>query len=139
MCDRCPVPGGHTSQAAWHWVSTWMVDRRSAYRNAEREVIFSETVDWGQTCIGTGFPQFSCALVQMRYSIRENSCGHILKGGTSGGKSERKGKRGLEYVKGNSRTGGNTNKKNIYIYIILVVAFLMIFHSHHAFRSRMSI
>ena len=31
--------------------------------------------------IGTGFPQFSCALVQMRYSIGENSdSSHILKG-----------------------------------------------------------
>ena len=37
-------------------------------------------------CIGTGFPQFSCALVQMRYSIGKNGCGHILKRGTSGGK-----------------------------------------------------
>ena len=31
-------------------------------------------------CIGTGFPQFPCALVQMRYSIGENGCGHILTG-----------------------------------------------------------
>ena len=38
--------------------------------------------------IGTGFPQFPCALVQMRYSIEENSCCHFLKGGkTSGGKT----------------------------------------------------
>ena len=37
-------------------------------------------------CIGTGFPQFPCALVQMRYSIGENGCGHILMGGNSGGK-----------------------------------------------------
>ena len=59
----------------------------------------------------------------MRYSIGENSCGHILKGGgTSGGKTvmERgngkkggKGKREWRYVKGNSRTGRTTNlKKN---------------------------
>ena len=27
----------------------------------------------------TDFPQFSCALVEMRYSIGENSCGHVLK------------------------------------------------------------
>ena len=45
-------------------------------------------------CIGTGFPQFSCALVQMRYSIGENDYSLILKGGTSGrGDSEEKGKR----------------------------------------------
>ena len=37
-------------------------------------------------CVGTGFPQFPCALVQMRYSIGENGCGHILMGGNSGGK-----------------------------------------------------
>ena len=38
-------------------------------------------------CIGTGFPQLSCVLVHMRYSIGENGCGHILKGaGGSGGK-----------------------------------------------------
>ena len=36
-------------------------------------------------CIGTGFPQFSCALVQMRYSIGENNYDHILKGGGGGG------------------------------------------------------
>ena len=36
--------------------------------------------------IGTGFPQFPCALVQMRYSIGENGCGDILMGGNSGGK-----------------------------------------------------
>ena len=75
-------------------------------------------------CIGTGFLQFSCALVQMRYSIGENSCGHVIRGGggfwqkDSDGKGIReqrrkgeKGKRGWGYVKGNSRTGGTTNKK----------------------------
>ena len=41
-------------------------------------------------CIGTGFPQFSCALVQMRYSIEENGGGEILKGETSGGKEMKK-------------------------------------------------
>ena len=37
-------------------------------------------------CIGTGFPQFPCALMQIRYSMEENSCDHILMGGNSGGK-----------------------------------------------------
>ena len=37
-------------------------------------------------CIGIGFAQFSSALVQMRYSIRENGCGYILTGAASGGK-----------------------------------------------------
>ena len=37
-------------------------------------------------CIGIGFPQFPCALMQMRFSIGENGCCHILKGGNSGGK-----------------------------------------------------
>ena len=55
-------------------------------------------------CIGTGFPQFPCALVQMRYSIGENGCGHILMGegvtlvvrkevtGDKEGKEEKRGK-----------------------------------------------
>ena len=72
-------------------------------------------------CIGTGFPQFPCALVQMRYSIGENGCGHILMGGNSGGKegSDReketegggKGKRVRDMYKASCYTGGNTNKK----------------------------
>ena len=75
-------------------------------------------------CIGTGFLQFSCALVQIRFSIGENSCSHILKRGTSGGKTAKKrgnwkeggkGKQRWGYVKDNSRTGGTTNKKNIFI------------------------
>ena len=37
-------------------------------------------------CISTGFSQFPCAFVQMQYSVRENGCGHILKGGPSSGK-----------------------------------------------------
>ena len=40
-------------------------------------------------CIGTGFPQFPCALVQMRYSIGQNGCGHIFMGGNFGGKEVR--------------------------------------------------
>ena len=36
-------------------------------------------------CISTVFPQFPRALVQMRYSIGEYGCGHILKEGNSGG------------------------------------------------------
>ena len=41
-------------------------------------------------------------LVQMRYSIEENGCGHILMGGTSGGKERKKEKtgKGGGYVKG---------------------------------------
>ena len=71
-------------------------------------------------CIG--FPQFSCALLQMRYSIGENGRGHILKGGGGGGeKSDRKGKRdekkkgerGWGSVRDNSRTSGTTKKKQI--------------------------
>ena len=59
--------------------------------------------------IGTGFPQFFCALVQMRYSIGENRCGHILGGGgglwredsegKGDGKKGGKGKRGCGYGK----------------------------------------
>ena len=73
--------------------------------------------------IGTGFPQFSCALVQIRYSIEENGYGHILRGGglwreDGERKEKRKNKEerrngGGGYVKGNSRTGRITNKKNI--------------------------
>ena len=86
--------------------------------------------------IGTGFPQFPCALVQMRYSIGENGCGHILIGGNSGGKEgrwlwrwgrkwrkwqgirkgrRRKGERVGDMLKASYHTGGNTNKK-IYMY-----------------------
>ena len=74
-------------------------------------------------CIDTGFLQFSCTLVQVRYSITENGCGHILKAETSSGKKVRergnwekcvKGKRGWGYLKGNSGTGGITNKKKYF-------------------------
>ena len=52
-------------------------------------------------CIGTGFPQFSCPLVQMRYSIGENGCSHIFVTlavkkevtGDKEGKAEERGKR----------------------------------------------
>ena len=71
----------------------WMGERRSAACTSKTQVLF--TVDWIQTllkivdCISiTGFPQFSCALVQMRYTIGENGCGHILKGETLAGKKE---------------------------------------------------
>ena len=67
-------------------------------------------------CIGTGFPQFPCALVLMRYSIGENGCGHILMGDNSGGKegSDRgqgreegeKGKKLGEMYKASCHTGG---------------------------------
>ena len=33
---RCPIPGGHPSQAAWRWVSTWLGDRRSTARISKR-------------------------------------------------------------------------------------------------------
>ena len=59
-------------------------------------------------CIGTGFPQFPRALVQMRYSIGKNGCGHILMGGYTGGKEgsdkgmrkrrRRKGEKGGGYL-----------------------------------------
>ena len=76
--------------------------------------------------IGTDFPQLSCALVQMRYSIGENDCGHVLKGGTSGGKKmkergngkkEGKEKRGWGYVEGSSRTGGTMSKQKKLIHL----------------------
>ena len=44
-----------------------------------------------------GFPQFPCTLLPMQYGIGENSCGQILKKGTSGGnkvKERGKGKKG---------------------------------------------
>ena len=44
-------------------------------------------------CIGKGFLQFPCALVQIRYSIGENVCGHILKGDLWRKESELKTKR----------------------------------------------
>ena len=63
-------------------------------------------------CIDTGFPQFSCALVQKRYSTGENGCGHIRKGadlwredGETGQKEGNRNRR-WGYVKGNSRIGG---------------------------------
>ena len=86
-------------------------------------------------CIGTGFPQFPCALVQMRYSIGENGCGHIFMGGERGnsggkegrwlcrwgrkwrkGQGKRKGRRRKgdkvgDMLKASCHTGGNTNKK----------------------------
>ena len=72
-------------------------------------------------CIGTGFPQFPCALVQMRYSIRENGCGHIFSWGVTlavkkkvtGDKKgrRRKGEKGEGMYKASCHIGGNTNKK----------------------------
>ena len=57
----------------------------------------------------------------MRYSIGENGCSQILKGGGDSGGNEvkkrgkgKKGERekgGLGYTQGNSDTGGTTNKK----------------------------
>ena len=47
--------------------------------------------------VGTGRTQFSCALVQMRYSIEENNCGHIL-GAVGGGGALA----GTEWKKGKS-------------------------------------
>ena len=41
-------------------------------------------------CISTGFPQFPCVLVLMRYNIGENVCGQILKGENFGGKKVKK-------------------------------------------------
>ena len=58
-------------------------------------------------CIGTGFPQFSCAFVQMRYSIGENGCGYILKGGISGGKTVKGRGRREERKKGRKEERGN--------------------------------
>ena len=86
-------------------------------------------------CIGIGFPQFSCVLVQMRYSIGENGCGHILKGRTADGKTVKKringkkrgeGKRGWEYVEGNSRTGGKKYLKFETIQLLLLLLLLLL-------------
>ena len=53
--------------------------------------------------IGTGFPQFFCALVQMRYSIGENRCGHILGGGGgAGGKIVKERETGKKEERGNA-------------------------------------
>ena len=43
----------HPSQAAFRWVSAWMMTTgpRPAHRNAEREVIFQRLFDWGQTLL----------------------------------------------------------------------------------------
>ena len=127
---RCPAPG-RTSQAIWRWVSTWMGDRRSAAcisKRWAREVIFSETVDWGQTLwngwlyrhrFSAVFLCFRANAIQHRREWRRSHS----QGGTSGGKTVKergngkkggKGKRGWGYVKGNSRTGGTTNKKNTF-------------------------
>ena len=54
-------------------------------------------------CIGTGFPQFFCALVQMRYSIGENGCDHILKGGPLTGKQSKKWETGRKDERRNGR------------------------------------
>ena len=71
-------------------------------------------------CIGTGFPQFPCALVQMRYSIGENGCGHILMGGNSDSQeviedkeatAEERGKIWGIYIRQVAIQVENTNKK----------------------------
>ena len=77
-------------------------------------------------CIGTGFPQFFCALVQIRYSIVHNGCGHILKGGSLAGRKWKngkkmkraKGKRRWGCIKGNSHTGETTSKKKLFLGVI---------------------
>ena len=93
VCGRCPVPGDHPSQAAFRWVSTWMGDRRTAACTSKLWAggRFSETVRLGTDSVKwpTVSAQFPCALVQMRYNIGENGCGHILMGGNSGGKEGR--------------------------------------------------
>ena len=55
-------------------------------------------------CIDTGFPQFSCALVQKRYSTGENGCGHIRKGADLW--REDGGRKGKREKKKESGTGG---------------------------------
>ena len=96
--------GDHPSQAAFRWVSTWMGDRRSGAYTSKRWAggHFSETVRLGTdsvkwpTVSAQVFRSFPVSLVQMRNSIGENGCGHILMGGNSGGKEgkeERWGKR----------------------------------------------
>ena len=59
-------------------------------------------------CIGTGLPQFSCALVQMRYRIGDNGCGKILKKVTSGEKTAIE--KGLKKNKEGGKWGGDVNK-----------------------------
>ena len=118
MCGRCPAPQSRKSPA-WRWVSTWM-SGRSFFQRLQTGYKLCEMAD----CIGTGFLQFSCILVQMRYSIGEHGCGHIFKGGTLAGRQRKKGESGKKEkkgneggdinIKGNSLTGGTTNKKRIY-------------------------
>ena len=82
-------------------------------------------------CIGTGFLQFPCALVQMWYNIGENGRGHTFMGGNSGGKeevigdtegkAEERGKKARDMYKANCHTGGNTNN-NIYKQSTILIA-----------------
>ena len=67
-------------------------------KTLEREVIFSKTVDWGQTL-------WVRSLSQGGHLWREDSEGKGQR------EARKKGKLGWGYVKGNNRTGGTTNKK----------------------------
>ena len=55
--------------------------------------------------IGTDFPQFPCALMQMRYSIGVNGCGHILMGVTLAVKKEVRGVKEGKAEKGGQSWG----------------------------------
>ena len=90
---------------------------RPAYRNAEREVIFSETVDWGQTLLNGRLYRhrfsaiFLCPGANAIQHRRKWPPSHFQGRDLWREESERKEKGGWGYVKGNSPTGGNTNKK----------------------------
>ena len=96
---------------------------RPAYRNAEREVISSGTVYWGQTLRNSQLyrHRFSAVVSCPRANAIQHGRKWLLSHSQGGDlwreKSERKekweerrkGETGWEYVKGDSRTGGTTN------------------------------
>ena len=96
VCGRCPVPGGYSSQAigAGSVLGLVTASPRPAYRNVEREIISSETVDWGPTLLNSRLywhrfsAVFLCprgnAIQHRRERLRSHSQGG---GGTSDGKT----------------------------------------------------
>ena len=102
MCGRCPAPGSHSSQAAWHWVSTWMGDRRSAACISKRWAghffrdcrLGTDLVKWPtiSTQVFRSFPvpSWKCDIQHRREWQQSHSQGGDLRREDS----ERKGKRG---------------------------------------------
>ena len=95
VCGRCPVCsvlGDYPNQVALHWVRWVTIGLRPARQNAEREVIFLETVDWVQTLLNRRLYQHKFSAV--------SQCPHenAIHAGTSGGKKAKergKGKKGV--------------------------------------------